>query len=299
MEEKTIAKRGRKKKEIDKTFSERLSKLLKDKKEQGIIQDDVAKSIGVSRQALGKWANGETVPDILDLKSLAVYFNVSSDYLLGLSELSNGDISLTNASKLTNISEKSLLKLSEIYLDDLSAKYMNILIQNDYISKMIDDHIHALAALENFNIITYCLWNGGIASVSKKIRSRCGEISLQSIQQELIRECKESNRFYAIEAWTHLQDFFNATTDLDCFNKDIEQLSKELYGYFLVCNDNKKYYLIDDKGQYINNDIRREIIKRLENENISCEDVISDFKVYFDDEIKEAPGNGNNNSEDK
>ena len=46
MEEKTITKRGRKKKEIDKTFSERLSKLLKDKKEQGIIQDDVAKSIG-------------------------------------------------------------------------------------------------------------------------------------------------------------------------------------------------------------------------------------------------------------
>ena len=130
MEEKTITKRGRKKKEIDKTFSERLSKLLKDKKEQGIIQDDVAKSIGVSRQALGKWANGETVPDILDLKSLAMYFNVSTDYLLGLSELANGDVSFTQASKLTNISEKSLLKLSEIYRDDLFADDADYFIQN-------------------------------------------------------------------------------------------------------------------------------------------------------------------------
>lgn len=53
-------KRGRKKKEIDGNFAKLLSELLqKVKTKNGIVQDDVAKAIGVSRQALGKWANGE------------------------------------------------------------------------------------------------------------------------------------------------------------------------------------------------------------------------------------------------
>ena len=286
MEEKTITKRGRKKKEIDKTFSERLSKLLKDKKEQGIIQDDVAKSIGVSRQALGKWANGETVPDILDLKSLAMYFNVSTDYLLGLSELANGDVSFTQASKLTNISEKSLLKLSEIYRDDLFADDADYFIQNDYLIKILEERNNALASIEHFNIAGYCLWNGGIASVSKKFRDQCND--LQSLQEKLTNECKENYSFYTMEAWYHLKGFFNKTINMEQFRKDIEQLSKELYGYFLVCNDNNKDYLVDDKKRYLNDDIRRQFIKKLRSENISCEDVIADFNLAE----KEAPDNG-------
>ena len=102
MEEKK-SNRGRKK-EIDGVFAERLSVLLKSKKEQGIIQDTVANTIGVSRQALGKWANGETVPDILDLKKLANYFEVSADYLLGMSDLIEGDITLKKASTTTTAS---------------------------------------------------------------------------------------------------------------------------------------------------------------------------------------------------
>lgn len=114
MEEK-INRRGRKKKEIDGVFAERLSELLKSKKEQGIIQDTVASTIGVSRQALGKWANGETVPDILDLKKLANYFEVSADYLLGLSDLTEGDITLKKASEHTGIPEKTLYNISRLY----------------------------------------------------------------------------------------------------------------------------------------------------------------------------------------
>ena len=77
--------RGRKRKTIDGIFANRLMGLLQiAKKTRGTIFEDVASSIGVSRQALGKWANGDTLPDIMDLKKLAEYFGVSADYLIGL-----------------------------------------------------------------------------------------------------------------------------------------------------------------------------------------------------------------------
>lgn len=154
MEEKEIARRGRKKKEIDKTFSERLSKLLKDKKEQGLIQDDVAKAIGVSRQALGKWANGETVPDIMDLKSLASYFEVSSDFLLGLSEFTNGDNSFKDVSKRTNIPERTLYNITKLYnlgteFPDIEVASMHkyhtfFFFERDDIDKIINGYINSI-----------------------------------------------------------------------------------------------------------------------------------------------------------
>lgn len=102
-------KRGRKKKEIDGNFAKLLSELLqKVKTKNGIVQDDVAKAIGVSRQALGKWANGETVPDILDLKKLAKYFNVSSDYLIGLSDNKTTKAELRMVCDYTGLSKENI-----------------------------------------------------------------------------------------------------------------------------------------------------------------------------------------------
>lgn len=115
-------KRGRKKKEIDGNFAKLLSELLqKVKTENGIIQDDVAKAIGVSRQALGKWANGETVPDIIDLKKLAKYFDVSADYLLGMTDNKTNDITVKAICEYTGLNDEAVESLADfadpIYLE--------------------------------------------------------------------------------------------------------------------------------------------------------------------------------------
>lgn len=45
-------------------------------------QEDVAEKIGVSRQAVAKWENGETTPDILNCAALARLYDVSVDNLI-------------------------------------------------------------------------------------------------------------------------------------------------------------------------------------------------------------------------
>ena len=49
----------------------------------GLSQDDLAKKVFVTRQAVSRWENGETVPNTETLKLLSALFNVSINTLLG------------------------------------------------------------------------------------------------------------------------------------------------------------------------------------------------------------------------
>ena len=71
-------------------LGERIANLRKSK---GISQDELGEILSTSRQAISKWERGESDPDIGRLKDLAVYFNVSIDYLLGY------DVESTSANK--------------------------------------------------------------------------------------------------------------------------------------------------------------------------------------------------------
>ncbi len=50
---------------------------------RGLSQDDLAQKVFVTRQAVSRWENGETVPNIETLKLLSRFFNVSINTLLG------------------------------------------------------------------------------------------------------------------------------------------------------------------------------------------------------------------------
>ena len=65
------------------TFNERLKEL---RLEKGLSQEQLAKETDLSRSAIGFWENGQRVPSALAIITLAKYFGVSADYLLGLSD---------------------------------------------------------------------------------------------------------------------------------------------------------------------------------------------------------------------
>lgn len=67
-------------------LAENLRKL---RKERGITQEELAGFIGVSFQAISKWERDEGYPDITLLPSIASFFNVTLDELIGMSEIQN------------------------------------------------------------------------------------------------------------------------------------------------------------------------------------------------------------------
>lgn len=64
-----------------KVFAERLREL---RSEKGLSMKQLAKEIDTTDAAISNWENNINEPKITYLKTLAIYFGVSTDYLLGL-----------------------------------------------------------------------------------------------------------------------------------------------------------------------------------------------------------------------
>lgn len=67
----------------EKVFVERLNLLMQ---ENSISKQALANAIGTSRPAVSQFANGVNLPSIEKLVAIAEHLDVSTDYLLGLSD---------------------------------------------------------------------------------------------------------------------------------------------------------------------------------------------------------------------
>lgn len=70
-------------------FKDRLIKL---RKELNLTQEELAQKIGYTRTAISAWEIGRNEPSNADTIKLAKYFGVSTDYLLGKSDIRNPEI---------------------------------------------------------------------------------------------------------------------------------------------------------------------------------------------------------------
>ena len=63
------------------------SRIKQLREKTGLIQEILAAELGITQQMLSKYERDVTFIKVDILKKIAVYFNVTTDYLLGLSEV--------------------------------------------------------------------------------------------------------------------------------------------------------------------------------------------------------------------
>ena len=62
---------------------EKIGQFIKNiRKENNLTQDLFAKKLGVTYQAVSKWENGKSIPDIATLKLISQVFNVNLEELI-------------------------------------------------------------------------------------------------------------------------------------------------------------------------------------------------------------------------
>ena len=109
-------------------FAKRLSELIK---ERELTHESVAQGVGVTRQGVGKWVSGDSVPDVLTVAKLAKFFNVSVDYLAGNSDVHTADMKLQAVCEYTGLNEESINFFhSQVLMDQLAD-----LAEGDYDAK--------------------------------------------------------------------------------------------------------------------------------------------------------------------
>lgn len=85
-------------------------RLLELRKKTGNSQEKVSEILGVTRQAVSKWENGQGLPDVNNLLELSKLYNVSADYLLtGKINESEAYMPITGAQEVKPSSLKRLL----------------------------------------------------------------------------------------------------------------------------------------------------------------------------------------------
>ena len=93
------------------TFGERLREL---RRENHMTGDELGKKFNVTKTAISYWENGKSFPDEETIKKFADFFQVSTDYILGNSDIRNP------YENHQRISESN--KLSYICHDDFRTK---------------------------------------------------------------------------------------------------------------------------------------------------------------------------------
>lgn len=90
-------------------LGERLNKLRGE-----LSQAEFSKRIGITAATIGYYENSERLPDAETLHKICAACNVSSDYLLGLSDVAERDINAQAASERYGLSEAALQTLERL-----------------------------------------------------------------------------------------------------------------------------------------------------------------------------------------
>ncbi len=119
-------------------FSENIRRLRKEKE---LTQETLADFLGVTFQAVSKWERGESYPDIELLPTIAGFFGVTTDDLLGVDKAKNEEEILAFIDKFDNGKYKGS-EGSLSFMKDAYRKYpsdFRILVR--YMNALMDDNI--------------------------------------------------------------------------------------------------------------------------------------------------------------
>ncbi|MDY3846547.1 MAG: helix-turn-helix transcriptional regulator [Eubacteriales bacterium] len=101
------------------------------RKQKNMTQADLGKELFVSPQAVSKWENGLSEPDIEMIKKISAVFNISTDELIGLTESSTAQTSKT--AEETTVTDNRIIIA---YCDGCGAPFYTM---NEYEERDVGD----------------------------------------------------------------------------------------------------------------------------------------------------------------
>ncbi len=174
-----------------------------------------ADGIGISRVALGYYESGERRPDIEVLSKIAKYYDVSTDYLLGLTKVKKPDIEVRAIAEKTGLSQQAIDTIRGYKEDDPDLLIgLNFLIEDD-------DFKEALSRLDDYK---YDLMRSRLPLIEYTKAIASGEPPEESLITGLDQAADRvhASEYYTVKAFQKLIDSWT-----DSNAKEIEKLSPE------------------------------------------------------------------------
>lgn len=120
------------------SYMEQVGEKIRELREEtSTPQQKIADLLGVTRQSLSLYEKGERTINVEALGKLAEFFNVSADYLLGLSDVRSTEQDMRAACEVTGLSEETITKLKA---DTPTAWAVDVLVCS-YVSTQDDNFV--------------------------------------------------------------------------------------------------------------------------------------------------------------
>ncbi|RMG82810.1 MAG: XRE family transcriptional regulator [Bacteroidetes bacterium] len=102
-------------------------KIVRLRKQKKLSQAEVARAVGVSRDAISKYERGDIVPSVKNAKKIAEVLDVSLDYLVSNEEkqmaIDNGMLKrIMEIQKLSDPERNAILSVIDAFIRDTKAK---------------------------------------------------------------------------------------------------------------------------------------------------------------------------------
>lgn len=98
--------------------------------EQSVTQDALSKVTGKTRQTISQYVNGISEPGYDTLVKIAKHLNVSTDYLLGNTNVKNTNPNIRSASEYTGLSESAIKTIRFLKDNEIKIKILNFLLED-------------------------------------------------------------------------------------------------------------------------------------------------------------------------
>lgn len=135
---------------INKTIGCRINQLLAEK---DVKQKDLARKLGVTDNTVSYFVSGARKPNIEQIIKIAKYFNVSTDYILGVSNAKTADVDVKAVCEYTGLSAEAVNNLPKYHERDIII--LDTLIRNYF----FEDFLKILSELYAKTILSDSLEN--------------------------------------------------------------------------------------------------------------------------------------------
>jgi len=135
-------------------FAKRLGELL-DGEHVGkkTTQQELAKEIGVTRQTVSEYRGATSIPNADKLRGIAEHFDVSADFLLGITGDPSKDRDLQAVFNEVGLTSKSMSNLQQYENDSIELSILNYMVENTYLHNLLAELKNALIETVTFSLL--------------------------------------------------------------------------------------------------------------------------------------------------
>lgn len=243
-------------------FPVRFRELIEKK---GATLDSLAAEFHTTRQTVSNWQNGATVPDAISICEIAKFFGVTTDYLLGLTDVKTIETNVRAVAEYTGLSEDAVKELHFPYYQE--DAFLHNMGHNVYIigedSPRIDGNETWMMSqlIEDGSLYTIASYLGEIwDSTVERTKSILQE--KRKIENERFNDDFYEEFFYYHNQSMSYEEIPKDSLELSKFKKSIDELSLDELAHIRLMFDNPDEITVTEIDQFRIQKIIQEFIAR-------------------------------------